>query len=457
VPQFVRRSPMPVTARQLFAWHEQPGAFERLTPGWQPSRVVGRSGGITDGSRVEVEVPLLGGLVHQRLLVEHRDYVSGEQFVDFQLRGPFSRWAHTHRMESVADGTSLLVDSIDYALPVGALGEAVAGRFVRAELDRLFDFRHARTEADLRTHQQFADQPRRTVAITGGSGMIGTALTWFLRTGGHSVRWITRSPDVARGDIGWDPRRGTLDPASLNGVDAVVHLAGANVGERWTPSHRKEILASRADGTRTLVAALRAAERGPKVLVSSSAVGYYGDTGSTVIDENAPKGNGYLSDVSDVWERETAPAAAAGVRVAIARTGVVLSPTGGALSKMLPAFRLGGGGPLGAGTQWMSWISLDDQVSALHFLLMSASASGIFNFTAPNPVTNAEFASTLGRVLSRPALLPVPAFVLRAVFGEMAESTILSGQRVLPTRLSAAGFVFRHTTLDAALRFELGQ
>ena len=448
---------MPVSARALFDWHEREGAFERLTPGWQQTRVVSRTGGITDGSRVEVEVPLLGGLIHQRLLMEHRNYVAGSQFTDTMIKGPFSSWVHTHLMEPAADGTSILEDRLDYALPLGEIGNLAAGWFVRQQLEQLFDFRHARTRADLELHLTYANAPRLTVAITGGTGLIGRALTGLLRTGGHTVHWITREPLAERGDIGWDPTTGTLDPALLAGVDAVVHLAGANVGERWTPEHKRAIANSRVQGTRTLVRALCGMGRPPDVLVSGSAIGYYGDAGSMVVDEMSPRGTGFLADVSRDWEGETAPAEQAGIRVAIARTGVVLSPTGGALAKMLPAFQLGLGGPLGSGEQWMSWISLDDEVAALHFLLMNPACTGPFNLTAPNPVANASFGRMLGKVLNRPAFLPVPAFALTALFGEMAGATILGGQRVLPTRLQQAGFQFRHPELEGALRFELGR
>lgn len=457
MPQFIRRSPMPVSPAALFDWHEQPGAFERLTPGWQRTRVISRSGGITDGSLVEVEVPLLGGLLHQRMLMEHRDYVAGVRFRDVQREGPFARWEHTHTMEPAPDGTSVLVDQIDYELPMGILGEIGGGAFVRHQLEQLFEFRHARTLADLNRHLPFARQPRRTVAITGGTGMIGTALTWLLRTGGHTVRWITRKPDQARGDIGWDPDAGRLDPQDLAGVDVIVHLAGANVGERWTPTHKRDILASRELGTRTLATAILAMDDPPDALVSASAIGYYGDTGAKMVDEGDEKGVGFLADVCAAWERETEPVAVAGIRVAIARTGIVLSPLGGALAKMLPPFRFGVGGPLGSGKQWMSWISLDDQVGALHHLVMERNARGVFNLTAPAPVPNAVFAQTLGHVLDRPAIIPVPAFALTALFGEMAQPTILDGQRVHPIRLEASGFHFQHTTLDAALRFELGR
>lgn len=457
MPQFIRRSPMPVSARTLFDWHERDGAFERLTPGWQQTRVISKTGGITDGSRVEVEVPLLGGLIHQRMLMEHRNYVAGSQFTDAMIEGPFSSWVHTHTMEPVPDGTSILEDRLEYALPLGELGNLAAGWFVRQQLEQLFDFRHARTRADLELHLTYANVPRLTVAITGGTGLIGRALTGLLRTGGHTVRWITRDPRADRGDIGWNPSAGTLEPEALVGVDAVVHLAGANVGERWTTEHKRAIVDSRIQGTRTLVRALSAMRIPPSVLVSGSAVGYYGDTGSMMLDETSPQGTGFLADLSREWEGETAPAEQAGIRVAIARTGVVLSPAGGALAKMLPAFQFGLGGPLGSGRQWMSWISLDDEVAALYFLLMNAGCKGPFNLTAPDPVTNAAFGHTLGNVLNRPAFLPVPAFALTALFGEMAGATILGGQRVLPTRLQQAGFRFRHPELESALRFELGR
>lgn len=454
--QFVKRSAMPVSARELFDWHERPGAFERLTPGWEPSRVVSRTGGITNGSRVEVEVPLLGGLLHQRLLVEHRDYVAGQQFRDVQIEGPFAKWEHTHRMLALPDGTSVLEDQIDYELPVSPFGEFVAGQFVRSKLERLFEFRHERTQTDLERHAVFTNLPKQTIAITGGTGMIGSALTGLLRTAGHTVLWVTRKPDPSRGDIGWDPAAGTIDLAAMEGVDSVVHLAGANVGERWTPEHKRAILMSREQGTRTIVRALRQSKSTPKTLVSASAIGYYGDTGSLVLDETAQKGTGFLADVTEVWESETR-AAPADTRVAIARLGVVLSPAGGALAKMLLPFQLGLGGTLGSGNQWMSWVSLDDAVAALYHLVMTESASGVFNVTAPAPVTNAEFVDTLGDVLNRPTIIPVPAFALRALFGEMAEATILGGQRVLPARLQAIGFTHRHPTLQQALAFELGR
>lgn len=457
MPRFVRRSTMPVAAPALYAWHAAPGAFERLTPAWQPAHVVSRSGGIESGSRVVLDIPVLGGVVSQRWTMEHRDTVPGVQFRDVQLAGPFAHWSHLHRFEPGGDASSVLGDEIDYALPLGPLGGAAAGWYVADSLDRLFAWRHARTAMDLRRHDALQDRPRRTVAITGGTGMIGRALTGFLRMGGHAVRWVTRRPEAARGDIGWDPAAGTIDQRALAGCDAVVHLAGANVGERWTPAHKRAIRDSREQGTRTIARAIAAMPVRPAVFVSASAVGYYGDTGDRVVDESSPAGDGFLGEVAQLWEREAAPARDAGVRTCLARIGVVLAAEGGALAKMLPAFRAGVGGPLGTGRQWMSWISLDDVVGALHHLLQHDDCAGPYNLVAPQPVTNAEFVATLGRVLRRPAFIPVPAFALTALFGEMAEATILGGQRVLPVRLQGAGFAHEHPRLEEALRFELGR
>ena len=457
MPRFVRRSTMPVSAEALHAWHAAPGAFERLTPAWQPAHVVSRSGGITDGSRVVLDIPVLGGLVTQRWSLEHRDHIAGRQFRDVQLAGPFATWSHLHRFEPIDATSSVLADEIDYALPLGPLGQAAAGWYVADSLERLFVWRHARTLMDLRRHAAVAGLPPLHVAITGGTGMIGRALTGFLRMGGHCVRWITRSPDASRGDIGWDPAAGTIDTDALEGVDAVVHLAGANVGERWTAAHKRAIRDSREQGTRTIARAIAGMAATPRVFISGSAIGLYGDTGDRTVDETTPPGTGFLGEVAQTWEREAEPAAAAGVRTCIARIGVVLAAEGGALARMLPAFQAGVGGPLGSGRQWMSWVSLDDVIGAIHHLLLDDTLTGPFNVVAPAPVTNAEFVATLGRVLRRPTVLPVPAFALTALFGEMAEATILGGQRVLPARLTAAGFSHEHPTLDAALRFELGR
>ncbi|GJG86642.1 oxidoreductase [Gemmatimonadetes bacterium T265] len=465
---YSRSLTVPVSAAELFAWHERPGAFERLSPPWQRVEVVRSDGRITAGARVELRTWLPPGPVGVpvRWHLEHRDYVAGHQFRDVQLVGPFARWSHLHRVDSgPGAGASTLTDAVDYALPLGTLGALGGGAVARAELDRLFRYRHAVTLADLERHAAAA-LPPMTVAVTGASGLIGRALTHFLTTGGHTVvrvgrasaRGETSPPSPQVRDVTWDPAAGRLDPRALDEVDAVVHLAGANVGDRWTPAHRRAIMDSRVQGTRLVARTIAAMARPPRVLVSASAVGYYGDRGDEVLDEGAPRGRGFLADVAAAWEDAADPARAAGIRVVHPRFGVVLTPAGGALPQLLLPFRVGAGGSLGDGRQWTSVIALDDVLGALHAMLARDALAGAVNVVLPHPVRNADFARVLGRVLHRPALVPAPAFALRLLLGrEQADEMLLASQRVVPSRLLAAGFVFRHPTLEDALRFELGR
>jgi hypothetical protein len=292
-----------------------------------------------------------------------------------------------------------------------------------------------------------------TVAVTGATGLIGSALVARLRSRGHTVRRLLRSPrDAGPADILWNPDRGELDAKALGGVDAVVNLAGEPITHRWTTSRKRAIQESRVRGTELLARAIAGLQRRPRVFISGSAVGFYGDRGDEVLDEASSPGTDFLSRVTVDWEAATAPALGAGIRVVTLRTGVVLSPHGGALAKVLPIFRLGAGGPLGNGRQWMSWISLDDHLRATEHALVTESFRGPANLVAPNPVTNAEFAATLGRVLSRPAMVPVPAFALELLYGEMARATLLASQRAMPVALSAAGFKFEAPKLEGALR-----
>ena len=290
------------------------------------------------------------------------------------------------------------------------------------------------------------------VAITGSHGLIGTALVSRLRGEGHTPVRIVRSTP-GPGEIGWDPAAGRLDPGALAGIDAVVNLAGAGIGDhRWTDEYRREVLESRVRATTTLADAIAAAEEGPGVLLSGSAIGFYGDRGDEELDETSGRGTGFLSDVAVAWEAATAAAEQAGRRVARLRTGIVLAGSGGALGKLLPLFKVGLGGRFGSGRQWMSWISIDDHVGAMIHLLDS-DVAGPVNLTAPTPVTNGELADTLGEVLHRPTVLPVPAFGPRLVLGrDRADALLFEGQRVLPRVLQTDGFTHAHPTLDKALR-----
>lgn len=287
------------------------------------------------------------------------------------------------------------------------------------------------------------------IGVTGASGLLGTALMPALRGAGHEVMRIGRGPDA---DVRWNPAAGQIDAAACRGIDAFVHLAGANVGQRWTPGHRREIRDSRVAGTTLIAQTAAALAPRPRVLVSASAVGIYGNAGDDLCDESTPPGHDYLAEVVQAWESSADAARAAGIRTVHLRFGVILSRHGGALGKLLPVFRLGAGGRVGDGRQWMSWLSMADAVGVVGLALDSGTLSGAVNATAPSPVTNAEFTATLARVVHRPALFPVPALALNLVFGEMAQATLLASQRVVPRRLLAAGYEFRYATLEPALR-----
>ena len=289
------------------------------------------------------------------------------------------------------------------------------------------------------------------ILISGASGLIGTALTSSLLADGHAVTKLVRREPGA-GEISWDPAAGKLDPSAFDDCDAVINLSGAGIGDkRWTDEYKRELLTSRVATTELLATTMAALERKPAVLLSGSAVGWYGDRGDERLDELSPPGSDFLSGLCQTWEAATAAAAAAGIRTAHLRTGIVLSRHGGALKKQLPLFKLGLGGRFGGGHQWQSWISIDDEVEAIKHLL-SSEIFGAVNVTAPNPVTNIEFTATLAKALHRPAVLPVPMFGPKLLLGgELVESLLLSSQRVLPTALLRGGYEFQHATLDAAL------
>jgi uncharacterized protein (TIGR01777 family) len=295
------------------------------------------------------------------------------------------------------------------------------------------------------------------VAVTGASGLIGSALVPHLRSVGHDVLRVVRRPASAPDEVTWDPAAGSIDLAPLAGVDGVVHLAGAGVGDhRWSDDYKREILDSRVQGTHTIAQAMAQLEPRPRVLVSASAIGWYGDTGDRIVDETAPAGSGFLANVVEAWEAAAHPAAEAGIRVVHPRTGLVVAKHGGAWARMFPLFRFGLGGKLGAGSQYWSWISLRDEVCALQFLLEQDHLNGPVNLTGPAPLTNSEITSVMGKVMGRPTLLPAPAFALKAVLGEFS-TEVLGSARVVPSVLLDAQFGFQDPTVESAIRVALAE
>jgi len=293
------------------------------------------------------------------------------------------------------------------------------------------------------------------ILVTGSTGLVGSALIDFLETNGHRVlRLVRRPPRNAATEIEWHPEQGRVtNQDAFEGLDAAIHLAGESVAEgRWTPEKKARIRESRVQGTTLLAGTLAKLERQPRVFASASAIGFYGNRGDEVLSEESAAGKGFLADVCREWEQATGAAERAGIRVVHLRFGIVLSSQGGALAKLLTPFKLGAGGKLGSGKQWMSWVAIDDAIAAIYKVFGADDMNGAVNIVAPNPITNAEFTETLGRVLERPTIFSVPAFAARLAFGEMADAALLASQRVMPAQLKQHDFEFQYTQLDAALR-----
>lgn len=443
------------TPEEVFAWHERPGALERLTPPWADVEVLSRTPGLESG---RVVLSIRRGPATFRWELRHTDYEPGRGFSDEQVSGPLGRWRHTHRFLPREGGGCVVEDEVDVEPPLGAAGAALGPGLVRRELGRLFGFRHRRVRTDLARHAEH-EGPPLNVAITGSSGLIGSDLRHFLTTGGHRVvRFLRDRRRTGEGDAYWNPATGEIDAERLAGADAVVHLAGVSIGAgRWTEDRKRAIRESRVRGTELIARTLAEMPDGPRLLVSASAVGYYGDRGAEPLSEDAAPGRGFLAEVCRAWEVATRPAAGAGVRVVLMRQGLALSPAGGALGQMILPFKFGVGGRLGSGEQYVSWIDLDDLVALLYRALRDERLAGPVNATAPYPVTNATFTSALGRVLGRPTVLPVPAMAIKAAFGQLGREALLQGQRALPRKAAAAGFEWFYEGVEDSLRFQLGR
>ncbi|RVU42181.1 TIGR01777 family protein [Lujinxingia sediminis] len=458
MPEFSRRTGYPVSSLQLYNWHARPGAFERLVPPWESIEVLEQSGGIADGARLVMRIQQ--GPVGVIWEAHHRDHIEGHQFVDEQVRGPFKHWRHTHRFEALGPEQSLLIDEVDYALPMGALGNFFGGGFADALVESMFAFRHRRTGDDLRRHQALSPTPLR-VAVSGSSGTLGRALVAFLSTGGHEVYKLVRRRAMNPDEIAWSVETGEVEQDKLEGLDAVVHLAGEPVlGERWSTAKRRRIEESRVRGTTALARALAGLSEPPKVFLSASAIGFYGDRGEEALDEDSEAGEGFLAGVCQRWEEATEAARSAGLRVVHLRIGQVLDPRHGAFAELRRAQKLGGASRIASGTQFMSWIDLDDVLGAILFLMNDTrgrTLEGPVNLVAPRAQTNAEVMATMARVLGGMKLVPVPGATVKTILGaDAARETALASQRVVPRRLIDAGFEFFYPELDEALAMKFG-
>jgi uncharacterized protein (TIGR01777 family) len=434
---------------EVFAWHSRPGAIQRLVPPWQPMTAVSEATSLADGRAV---LGLPAGL---RWVAQHDPsaYDPPQMFVDqLDSAGPRSwparvagTWRHIHEFDDCGDGTTLVRDRVETPVPASLLRST-------------FVYRHRQLAEDLAAHHEAAQFGRgpMVVGITGASGLVGSALSAFLSTGGHQVIRLIRGPVSGPGERQWNPD--SPAPRLLAGLDAVVHLAGSSIAGRFTDAHKAAIRDSRIGPTRRLAEAAAVTVDGPTVFVSASAIGYYGyDRGDALLCEESDRGDGFLADVVADWEAATGPAIDAGLRVVHVRTGIVQAARGGTLKLLRPLFAAGLGGRLGSGRQWLSWVGIDDLIDVYYRALYDGRLAGPVNAVGPEPVRNTAYTAALAGVLHRPALLPVPSFGPRLLLGadgvrELAEAN----QRVLPTKLLELDHRFRHPTVRDALAHQLG-
>lgn len=435
---------------EVWDWHARAGAIRRLTPPWQPMTPLAEAESLSDGV---AKLRLPGGLRwtarHDPTAYDppHRfvDELSGHGVVAWPVRAA-GGWRHTHTFDDAGAGRTRMCDRVDAPVP-------------EALLRPMFVYRHRQVADDLAAHRRAAEagMAPMVVAVTGSSGLVGAALCAFLSTGGHRVVRLVRGPASGPDQRQWSPDAPAAD--LLDGVDAVVHLAGESIAGRFTAAHRARIRDSRVEPTRRLAQVAADATDGPRIFVSASAVGYYGsDRGDNQLTEDSTRGDGFLADVVTAWEAATTPARDGGLRVVTVRTGIVQSAAGGTLRLLRPLFAAGLGGRVGDGRQWMSWIGLDDLLDIYHRALYDDRLSGPVNAVAPQPVRNADYTRALAGVLRRPALLPVPGVGPRILLGEQgAQELAVASQRVMPATLLGLGHPFRHPEIGAALAHQLGR
>ncbi|MDC1420238.1 TIGR01777 family oxidoreductase [Euryarchaeota archaeon] len=448
-----------------FAWFEHEGSFRRLMPPWEVAQEVRADDSLEVGSQRVFKFPAPGApFINLTWVAEHTGYDKPNYFADTMVKGPFWKWDHDHYLKE-ENGVTTVVDDVTYSVPFGPLGmlvdKVLGGSLVTGRISSMFKAREFRLKRDLDNHAKFLDMPRKKILVVGSSGLIGTQLVAFLDTGNHEVwRLVRRVADSNKNEISWNPDKGEINAKELEGFDVVIHLGGVGIGDkRWSKKRKAAIRDSRVNSTELLSKTLASLEDKPDLFMMASAIGYYGNRGDEELDESSTSGeDGYfLTDVCKAWENSANPAKDAGIRTVHMRTGIVISAVGGALGKMLLPAKMGGGGPIGSGKQWMSWISMDDQIYSMYHLMMSEGVSGEYNLTAPNPVRQKQFAKDLGRVLRRPAFAPLPGFMMKIMFGEMGARLTLDSLRVLPKNLQESGYEFIHTDLQSALSDSLGK
>lgn len=441
MPAVERQSTLPFSRDTVVAWHKCGRALQRMMPTWRRVQVERDPSPLIEGARIGMRIEHFGFWLNWAFDVKDRP--------GRDLRGSEGRFVGS---------SCVLSDRLEYGNPMGPLGDALIGRGMKAELNAMFQARQLRLAQDLRRHE--LDGPGRTlrIGVSGSSGLIGQAVMSFLETGGHDIIRIVRGQTKLHDtDVHWDPGRGMIDSDRLEGLDAIIHLAGAGIADRrWDKKRKRTLRSSRVGGTLLLASALADLKAPPRVLVSASATGYYGHQTEPVDEDNGP-GEGFLSDLCQEWEAATRAATEAGIRVVVPRIGVVLAAKGGALGSLRGPAKWGLLGPMGSGEQGMSCIGLDDLVYVLHRMIVDDSMEGPYNAVCPEFMTQRAFARTLGRVVGRPSRMPAPATVIKMALGEMGQRLLLDGVFVKPKRLLNAGHAFSQPSVEETLRLQLGR
>ncbi|ADD69649.1 domain of unknown function DUF1731 [Denitrovibrio acetiphilus DSM 12809] len=437
-----------------FSWHEREGALQRLTPPWEPLEVIEKNIGINIGASVKLKVK--AGFISTPWHAEHVEYNKDQFFKDIQTKGPFSKWEHSHYFKTL-NGKTLIIDEIEYQLPMHNISKYFAGSVIKKKLRRMFAYRQAVSKNDIETLSSYKPAPK-TIVVSGATGVVGSNLIPYLQTQGHkTIRMLRNEKQLCIGDVCWNPYAETMNE-SFEHADVIIHLAGEPIGNaNWTNKKKLSIVDSRVRSTSLLAKTISNMEKPPKLLICASAIGYYGDRGDEILTEESGTGKGFISHVCYHWEKAAKAAEEKGIRVVYLRIGVALSPQGGALERTYKPTAFGLGTVIGSGRQYLSWVSMDDVLYAITHIIENDNIKGAVNLTAPNPVRWKDYADTLAHVMDRPRFLRVPEWLIKTVYGQMGREVLLASANVQPKKLLESGFTFRYPILEDALRHQLGR